>query len=65
MLAEPKPQWLTVNPPAGQSYMDLKELFGKLDLHTVCEEAHCPNVHECWGGGTATLMLMGNVCSRA
>ena len=65
MLAEPKPEWLTVNPPKGQNYKDLKELFGNLSLHTVCEEAHCPNVHECWGGGTATLMLMGDVCSRA
>jgi len=65
LLAEPKPSWLTVNPPKGQSYLQLKELFGSLNLHTVCEEAHCPNVHECWGGGTATLMLMGDVCSRA
>ncbi len=65
MLAEPKPAWLTVNPPDGKSYEGLKELFGKLNLHTVCQEAHCPNVHECWGGGTATLMLMGDVCSRA
>lgn len=65
MLAEQKPQWLTVRPPEGQSYGELKELFAGLNLHTVCEEAHCPNVHECWGGGTATLMLMGDVCSRA
>ena len=65
MLSEPKPSWLTVSPPSGQSYQDLKRLFGELNLHTVCEEAHCPNVHECWGGGTATLMLMGDVCSRA
>ncbi len=65
MLAEPKPSWLTVNPPGGQNYQDLKRLFDNLNLHTVCEEAHCPNVHECWGGGTATLMLMGDVCSRA
>ena len=65
MLAEPKPAWLTVKPPQGKSYQDLKSLFGNLNLHTVCEEAHCPNVHECWGGGTATLMLMGDVCSRA
>jgi len=65
LLAKPKPEWLTVGPPEGQSYANLKELFGNLGLHTVCEEAHCPNVHECWGGGTATLMLMGNVCSRA
>ncbi len=62
---EPKPQWLTVGPPGGESYRSLKDLFGSLGLHTVCEEAHCPNVNECWGGGTATLMLMGDVCSRA
>ena len=60
-----KPEWLTVAPPAGENYQDLKQLFRNLNLHTVCEEAHCPNVHECWGGGTATLMLMGDVCSRA
>ncbi len=60
-----KPDWLTVTPPTGENYQDLKGLFRNLNLHTVCEEAHCPNVHECWGGGTATLMLMGDVCSRA
>ena len=60
-----KPEWLTVNPPTGENYHDLKQLFRNLNLHTVCEEAHCPNVHECWGGGTATLMLMGETCSRA
>ncbi len=65
MQAEAKPQWLTVQAPAGESYVKLKGLFRSLNLHTVCEEAHCPNVHECWGGGTATLMLMGDVCSRA
>ncbi len=64
MLAE-KPEWLTVSSPRGRSYEDLKGLFNRLNLHTVCEEAHCPNVGECWGGGTATLMLMGDVCSRA
>jgi lipoyl synthase len=65
LLADPKPSWLTVGPPSGQTYEELKGLFRNLNLHTVCEEAHCPNVHECWGGGTATLMLMGDVCSRA
>ena len=65
MLASPKPRWLTVKPPEGETYGDLKDLFSRLNLHTVCEEAHCPNVQECWGGGTATLMLMGDVCSRA
>jgi lipoyl synthase len=65
LLVEQKPEWLTVKPPGGQTYDELKGLFHRLNLHTVCEEAHCPNVHECWGGGTATLMLMGDVCSRA
>jgi len=67
---ESKPQWLTVVPPTsvgddGESYRRLKGMFTNLGLHTVCEEAHCPNVTECWAGGTATLMLMGDVCSRA
>ena len=65
MLAQPKPEWLTVRSPESKPYAELKSLFRSLDLHTVCEEAHCPNVGECWGGGTATLMLMGDVCSRA
>ena len=62
---ESKPTWLTVRADTKESFVTLKELFGELNLHTVCEEAHCPNIHECWGGGTATLMLMGDVCSRA
>ena len=65
MQAQAKPEWLTVLPADGEKHARLKELFSDLNLHTVCEEAHCPNVHECWGGGTATLMLMGDVCSRA
>ena len=64
MLAERKPDWLRVHPPGGESYARLKSLLRGLDLHTVCEEAHCPNVWECWGGGTATVMLMGDVCTR-
>ncbi len=65
MRLEAKPEWLTVLPPASANYDELKGLLRNLNLHTVCEEAHCPNIHECWGGGTATLMLMGDVCSRA
>ncbi len=64
MLAERKPAWLRVRPPAGENYVHLKTLFRSLDLHTVCEEARCPNVAECWGGGTATIMLMGDTCTR-
>src|SRR5207249_11311808 len=64
MLAERKPEWLRVRPPSGQAYRHLKGLFRSLDLHTVCEEAHCPNVWACWGGGTATIMLMCDTCTR-
>jgi len=64
MLAERKPEWIRVRPPAGEAYVHLKSLLRGLDLHTVCEEAHCPNVAECWGGGTATIMLLGDVCTR-
>ena len=64
MLAERRPEWLRVRPPSGENYVQLKSLFRSLNLHTVCEEAHCPNVWECWGGGTATIMLMGDTCTR-
>ena len=60
-----KPEWLTVLQPTGENHARLRSLFSDLGLHTVCEEARCPNVAECWGGGTATLMLMGDMCSRA
>src|SRR3989475_11355453 len=64
MLAERKPEWLRVRPPSGENYPHLKSLFRSLDLHTVCEEAHCPNVWDCWVGGPATSMLMGDTCTR-
>jgi lipoic acid synthetase len=60
----PKPDWLKVRPPSGDAYKQIKELSNDLGLHTVCEEAHCPNIGECWGGGTATFMLLGDVCTR-
>jgi len=59
-----KPSWLRVNVPGGERYLHVKDTLRTLRLHTVCEEAHCPNVAECWGGGTATVMLMGDVCTR-
>jgi lipoyl synthase len=59
-----KPEWLKIRPPGGENYARIKELLRKLGLHTVCEEASCPNVSECWGGGTATVMLMGDLCTR-
>ena len=61
----PKPSWLKIRPPGGGEYTALKSQLKARGLHTVCEEAHCPNVEECWGGGTATLMLMGDTCTRA
>lgn len=60
----PKPSWLKVRAPGGETYGRLKETFRALDLHTVCEEARCPNVGECWAEGTATVMLLGDVCTR-
>jgi lipoic acid synthetase len=60
----PKPPWLKVRAPGGDTYHRLKETFRELDLHTVCEEARCPNVGECWREGTATVMLLGDVCTR-
>ena len=63
-LPERKPSWLKVKAPGGQNYSRLKHLMRELDLHTVCEEAHCPNVGECWEHGTATFMILGDVCTR-
>ncbi len=60
----PKPSWLKVRAPGGETYTNLKKTFRELDLHTVCEEARCPNVGECWTEGTATVMLLGDVCTR-
>lgn len=60
----PKPEWLKVRLPSGEGYTRVRDLLHGLNLHTVCEESRCPNVAECWGGGTATVMLMGDVCSR-
>jgi lipoic acid synthetase len=61
---EPKPDWLRVRAPGGDRYHGLKETLRSLDLYTVCEEARCPNVGECWREGTMTVMLLGDVCTR-
>lgn len=58
------PSWIRTRVPGGEGYARLKTLLRARGLATVCEEAHCPNVAECWGGGTATVMLMGEVCTR-
>ena len=59
-----KPVWLRVKAPAGENYTKVKQSLRSLNLHTVCEEARCPNISECWGTGTATIMIMGDICSR-
>ena len=61
----PKPEWLKVRAPGSPSYLRLKALMRELNLHTVCEEARCPNIGECWNHGTATFMILGDVCTRA
>jgi lipoic acid synthetase len=60
-----RPDWLRVRLPGGPNYQDLKGLMRGLDLHTVCEEAHCPNIGECWEARTATFMILGDTCTRA
>lgn len=66
MVAEPRlPEWFKVRFPGGQSYSQLKNRMRTYNLHTVCEEAACPNIGECWGRGTATFMILGDVCTRA
>jgi len=61
----PKPEWLKVRAAGSASYLRLKGLMRELNLHTVCEEARCPNIGECWDHGTATFMILGDVCTRA
>ncbi len=60
----PKPRWLKVPLPQGETAADLREILRGHDLHTVCEEARCPNLGECWNGGTATFMVLGDTCTR-
>ncbi len=59
-----KPNWLRVKLPIGKEYRQVRELVDKYKLHTICESGNCPNMGECWGEGTATFMILGNVCTR-
>jgi lipoic acid synthetase len=63
-IREPKPPWLKVRAPGGENYARIKQTLRSLDLNTVCEEARCPNVGECWSAGTATIMVLGHTCTR-
>jgi lipoic acid synthetase len=64
-VREKRPDWLKVRAPTSKSYHNIKDMLKGLNLATVCQEAICPNIEECWGGGTATFMLMGDTCTRA
>lgn len=63
-LHQRKPEWLKVRMPGGERHAELTQTFRRLQLHTVCEEARCPNIGECWREGTATIMILGDVCTR-
>lgn len=60
-----KPKWLRVKLPTGQNYKRVRKLVENYDLHTICESGNCPNMGECWGSGTATFMILGNICTRS
>ncbi len=62
---EPKPEWLKVRAPGSDNYLRLRSIMRGLKLNTVCEDAHCPNIGECWHHGTATFMILGDICTRA
>jgi lipoic acid synthetase len=65
VLRRPKPEWLKVRAPGSENYLRLKGIMRELGLHTVCEEANCPNIGECWHHGTATFMILGDTCTRS
>jgi lipoic acid synthetase len=60
-----RPPWIKVRAPSGETYQNVKDLMRSKELHTVCEEAQCPNIGECWGSGTATFLMMGDTCTRS
>lgn len=60
-----KPDWLKINIPSGKEYIAVKDIVARKKLHTICTSGHCPNMHECWGRGTATLMILGDICTRS
>ena len=60
-----KPKWLRVKLPTGENYKRVRSLVDQYKLHTICESGHCPNMGECWGEGTATFMILGNICTRS
>ncbi|MAW83978.1 MAG: lipoyl synthase [Crocinitomicaceae bacterium] len=65
ILKTKKPNWLKVKLPTGEDYKKVRNLVSEHKLHTICESGNCPNMGECWGAGTATFMILGNVCTRS
>lgn len=64
-LMQRKPDWLKISLPKGKQYLDVKEVIARKKLHTICVSGKCPNMSECWGRGTATFMILGDICTRA
>ena len=60
-----KPNWLRVKLPTGTNYRAVRNVVDQYKLHTICESGRCPNMGECWGEGTATFMVLGNICTRS
>ena len=60
-----KPKWIRVKLPTGKKYTELRNVVDKYNLHTICTSGSCPNMGECWGEGTATFMILGNICTRS
>ena len=65
VVKQRKPKWLRVKLPTGENYKHVRKLVSEHNLHTICESGNCPNMGECWGEGTATFMILGNVCTRS
>lgn len=65
ILKKKKPDWLRVKLPTGKEYIKIREIVSDHKLHTICNSGNCPNVAECWGSGTATFMILGNICTRS
>lgn len=65
LAKEPKPDWIRIKMTTGDNYQEIKDMMRSKTLHTVCEEARCPNIYECWANRTATFMILGDICTRA
>ena len=64
-IRKKKPDWLRVKLPSGKDFTNLRKIVDSHSLHTICESGNCPNMGECWGAGTATFMILGNICTRS